>query len=315
MARRIARKITFALITMLLVSAFVFILQEFTLGDGAGYYLPEDADPSVLEAYRSAHGLNGNIFKRYLYFIMSFFTFNWGMTLNGMDMKNVIFSRFPATIEITLLSLCISLLISIPWTIHAVVNKDGFASKAHNVFSTASMAFPSFLIAIALSYLFSLKLKLFPVAGYKGLSEGFLVSLQSVFLPSLTLSILHSSLFMRVFKASLLDNLERPYTLAMKAQGADDLDLVIHSALRPSLPVMISLIAESLASSFSGAVVVESVFAIPGIGSLLVKAAESRDVHLSGTILMILALIVSFLYILASVVSSIIDPRLRGSDR
>ena len=315
MTRRIVRKIVFSLITMLLVSAFVFLLQEFTLGDGAGYYLPEDADSSVVEAYKSAHGLNGNIFRRYIYFLSSFFTFDWGLTLNGMDVESVILSRFPATIEIAVLSLLISLLISLPWTIAAVVKRDGFLSKAHSIFSTATMAFPSFLIALLLSYVFALKLKLFPVAGYKGMSEGFFKSLQTVFLPSLTLAVLHSSLFMRVFKASLIDNLERPYTLALKAQGADDFDLVVHSALKPALPVMLSLIAESLASSFSGAVIVESVFAIPGIGSLLVKAAESRDVHLSGTILMILALVVSLLYLLASIISAAIDPRVKGDDR
>lgn len=312
--KRVVRKIISILITMLLVSAFVFLLQELSLGDSSGYYLPEDADQELLDSYKAVHGLDRNIFSRYMQFLVSFFSLDWGTALSGMDVRGVILSRIAPTLEISILSLVISLLVSIPWTIAAVRKKDGILSKAHSVFSTATMALPSFLIALFLSYVFSLKLGWFPVAGYVRMSDGVFRSIQSVFLPSLTLSILHTSLFMRVFRASLIDNLERPYTLALKAQGAGDMDLIIHSALKPSLPVFISLVAESLASSLSGAVVVESVFALPGVGALLVSATKSRDVHLSGTILMILALVVSVLYFLSSILSSVFDPRIREDE-
>ena len=315
MNRKVMERLIATLITMLLVSSFVFLLQDFTLGDSSAVIFAEDADESLLSSYREINGLNDNIFIRYLRFLSSFFTFNWGTTVSGMDIKSVLSERFLVTITIALFSLVLSLLISTPWTLSAVINKGSLADKAHSVYTTITLSLPSFLIALFLSLVFALGLRWFPVAGFIPLKRGVLGYFRSLFLPSLTLAILHSSLFMRVLKASLEDNLEMPYSIALKAQGADRKDLVLHSALKISLPVMVSLVSESLASSFAGAAIVENVFALPGIGSLFVSAALARDVHLSAILIMLISFIVSVLYFLSFVVSSLVDPRLKESER
>lgn len=311
MVRKICWRFLIIVITMLLVSAFVFLLQDFSLGDSSAFFLSEDASDDAIASYREAIGLEENIFKRYFTFLYSFITFQWGNTLSGQDIKEVLSQRFPITIAISLLSLMMALVISVPWTLMATKNKDSFADSSSSIFVSIMLAFPSFLIALFLSVIFSYFLGWFPIAGYIPFSVDFLSALKSIFLPSLTLALMHSSLFIRVLKEALLDNLNRPYTLSLKAQGGKPLELLLHSALKPSLPVFISLICQSLASSFAGAAIVESVFALPGIGSLLVNATLSRDSHLSGIVIMVIAFIVSSLYMLAGIVSSLIDPRLK----
>lgn len=315
MNRKVMERLIATLITMLLVSSFVFLLQDFTLGDSSAVIFAEDADESLLSSYREIKGLNDNIFIRYLRFLASFFTLSWGTTVSGMDIKSVLSERFLVTMTIALFSLVLSLLISIPWTLFAVINKGSLTDKAHSTYTTITLSLPSFLIALFLSLVFALCLRWFPVAGFVPMKRSVLGYFRSLFLPSLTLAILHSSLFMRVLKASLEDNLEMPYSLALKSQGADRKDLVLHSALKISLPVMVSLVSESLASSFAGAAIVENVFALPGIGSLFVSAALSRDVHLSAVLIMLISFIVSVLYFLSFVVSSLVDPRLKESAR
>ena len=152
-------------------------------------------------------------------------------------------------------------------------------------------------------------LGLFPPAGYIQPSVSLTGWARSVFLPSFTLSLLHAALITRIFRKALRENMLKPYSVSLAAVGASEAEVLMKGALKPSLPVLYTLIASSLASSLAGSAVTESVFALPGIGSLLVTAALSRDALLSGTIVMLTALSVSVIYAVLEVVLLIIDPR------
>ena len=296
---------------MLVVSALVFIVQTKALGDSSSYILSEEASSDEIEAYRESKGLDDSILIRYGRFLLSFFSLDWGTSVSGQDIRNIVSERFPVTIALSFFSLILALLISIPWVISSVNRKGGFADKSLSFFSLVLLSLPSFLIALILSLVFGLYLEWFPVAGY--IAPGYSLSgfFRTLFLPSLTLALLHLSLFMRMFREGILDNLDKPYTLSLKAQGASHLDLILHSALKPALPMMLSLVFQSLATSFSGAAIVESVFALPGLGALLVKSALSRDVELAGTILMVVAFMVSIAFLLSEALSRLVDPRTR----
>lgn len=311
MIKGIVKRLLIILITMLIVSMFVFIMQSLSRGDSASFLLSEEASKEELDLYSKKHGLDQGIIPRYLDFLISFFTFDWGKTISGLEIKSVVSTRFPVTLSLSFFSLLFALFIAIPWTLFSVRNRGGFIDKAHGVFATMTIIFPSFLTALIFSLFFGLYLKWFPVAGYVSFFHNPSMFFRTLFLPSLTLALLHASLFMRVFKASLFDNLDRPYSIALRAQGGTRWELILYSALKPSLPIMVSLVAESLASSLAGAAVVESVFALPGVGSLMVNAALSRDMNLSGILIMIIALIVSSLYFLSYLISALLDPRIR----
>ncbi len=310
-ARKLLKDILGIFMTMLLLSLLVFAMQAGTNGDSSSYMLSEEATDEAVNEYRMAYNLDGNIVLRYLTFLTSFFSFDWGNTLSGIPIKEVIINRVPVTLSLTLFSLMISLLVSLPWAMASVIKKGGFADSSLSIFSIVISSLPSFLIALVLSLVFGLWLKWFPVSGYISPFNSISSYLRSLFLPSITLASLSIPIFLRIFRTSLLDNLNKPYTLALKAQGAKRKDLVLFSALKPCLPVMISLIFQCLATSLSGSAIIESVFALPGLGSLMVNAALSRDIELASIIMMLVALSVSCLFLISDILSEVADPRLR----
>lgn len=295
---------------MLFVSIFVFIIQSLTLGDSSSYMLSEDMSEDEIALYRSATGLDRNIASRYFSFMGSFFTMDWGKTISGQSIKDIIASRFPITISIAIFSLILSLMIAIPLSILSASKRDGIADRVLSSFSIVMLSLPSFLVALLLILVFSFHLKLFPIAGYIQSGNSISGFLRSLFLPSLTLALVNSAFLMRMLRECLIDNLEKPYTLALKAQGADGVSLVMRSAIKPSIPLLISLIVQNIATALSGSAIVESVFAIPGMGSLLVRSVLSRDIRLSGTIMMLIAFIVSILFLIYDLLSVHVEPRL-----
>lgn len=130
-------------------------------------------------------------------------------------------------------------------------------------------------------------------------------------LPALSLSLLYAAMIIRIFRKALRENIDKPYARALYAAGASYPEVLMKGALKPSLPVLYTLIASSFSSAVAGAAVTETVFAFPGLGSLMVTAALSRDAVLSGTLVMLAALAVSSTYMILELVLFMADPRSR----
>ncbi len=309
MRKAIIRRVSVILLTLIMVSAAVFMMQSLSLGDSSAYILSEEASEEEIAEYRRSQGLDDPVLVRYLRFLAAFVSGSWGKTVNGNEISALILQRLPVTISLALFSALLALAISVPLSIMAAKNRR--AGKAVSALAILLMASPSFLTALFLVSIFSLSLGIFPPAGYIPPGDSLAGYLRSMFLPSLTLALLHSALYLRIFRKALEENLDSPFSLSMLSMGVRRRDLVRRSALKPSLPVLYTLIASSLASSAAGAAVTETVFALPGIGSLLVSASLSRDVSLSGTLMMLIALSVSVIYALLEIVLLVSDPRAR----
>ena len=291
MSKVLSRLAALAL-TLLAVSFAVFSLVSLSSGDSALYLLGEDATEEALEAYRAASGSGQSYLQRYCRFLVSFLKGDWGTAAGGTPVKELVLSRMGVTLSVAALSLVLALVIALPLSFLGVKKGSALSAFVSGI-SMAVMAVPSFLIALALALFFSVFLGLFPVAGYIPLSRGFFSHLSSVFLPSLTLALMHASLYIRIFREALRENSEKPFSKAARALGLRRSLVPLRCAFKPSLPVLLALVSETLASSLAGAAVVETVFALPGLGSLLVTAALSRDSSLAGTLLMLTALAVS----------------------
>ena len=290
--RKVLARLLALLLTLLAVSFSVFLLSSLSPGDSARYVLGEDASEEALEAYRGASGAHLSLFPAYARFLLGFIKGEWGVSSGGEEIRSLVTGRLGVTLSLSLLSLALALLISLPLSFLAV-RKGSAGSAFVSGASMAVMSLPSFLIAILLALLFSVGLGVFPVAGYSPPSSGIPRFLRSLFLPSLTLSLMHSSLYTRVFTEALRENSAKPFSRAMVAFGLDKRLVPLKSAFKPSLPVLLSLVAETFATSLGGAAVVETVFALPGLGSLLVKAALSRDRALAGSLVLLSAFAVS----------------------
>ena len=314
MGNRIKRRILSFVLTLLIVSLFVFSSVSLALGDSSSFVLSDEASSIAVEDYRRTMGLDDNIFIRYLRFLGNFFTLNWGKTIGGEEIRKVIFDRLPVTLSLSFYSILFSTFFSILIVFFSLQKRGMKESRIISILSSAFLVLPSFLTSLLLVLIFSLWLKLFPVSGYSRINNGFFMHFRSLFLPSLTLSLLHSSLMMRIMYSTLKESLEMPYTNTALSKGMKEKSLVVSSALKPSLPIFFTLISDSISSALGGSCVVENVFALPGMGSLMVKGALERDASLVSTCVMVVAFLVSFTFLVTDILTDTVDPRIRRSN-
>ena len=311
MKKKIINRIISFLLTLLVVSLFVFAAVDLAKGDSSLVVLSDEAGVEEVERYRRDSGLYDIFLLRYLRFLKAFFTFSWGRTVGGEKVVDVILSRLPLTLSLTFFSIFLSLLISLPLLFFSLSKVGGRRQSILTALSSALMVIPTFISSLVLILIFSLWLKLFPVSGYVRLKDGIFPYLRSLFLPSLSLSFLHSAVMMKIMREALEESLKMNYTRTALAKGMKERKLVVLSAFRPSLPVLFSLVSDSLSVGFGGAAVVENIFALPGMGSLLVKGALERDGNLVSISVLIIAFLVSLFFFIADLGSYFIDPRQR----
>ena len=314
MGNRIKRRILSFVLTLLIVSLFVFSSVSLALGDSSSFVLSDEASSIAVEDYRRTMGLDDNIFIRYLRFLGNFFTLNWGKTIGGEEIRKVILDRLPVTLSLSFYSILFSTFFSILIVFFSLQKRGMKESRIISILSSAFLVLPSFLTSLLLVLIFSLWLELFPVSGYSRINNGFFMHFRSLFLPSLTLSLLHSSLMMRIMYSTLKESLEMPYTNTALSKGMKEKSLVVSSALKPSLPIFFTLISDSISSALGGSCVVENVFALPGMGSLMVKGALERDASLVSTCVMVVAFLVSFTFLVTDILTDAVDPRIRRSN-
>ena len=313
MKKKIINRIISFLLTLLFVSLFVFAAVDLAKGDSSLVVLSDEAGVEEVERYRKDNGLYDIFLIRSLRFLKSFFTFSWGRTVGGEKVVDVILSRLPLTLSLTFFSIFLSLLISLPLLFFSLSKVGGRRQSILTLLSSALMVIPTFISSLVLILIFSLWLKLFPVSGYVRLKDGIFPYLRSLFLPSLSLSFLHSAVMMKIMREALEESLKMNYTRTALAKGMKERKLVVLSAFRPSLPVLFSLVSDSLSVGFGGAAVVENIFALPGMGSLLVKGALERDGNLVSISVLIIAFLVSLFFFIVVLGSYFIDPRQRRS--
>ena len=314
MGNRIKRRILSFVLTLLIVSLFVFSSVSLALGDSSSFVLSDEASSIAVEDYRRTMGLDDNIFIRYLRFLGNFFTLNWGKTIGGEEIRKVILDRLPVTLSLSFYSILFSTFFSILIVFFSLQKRGMKKSRIISILSSAFLVLPSFLTSLLLVLIFSLWLKLFPVSGYSRINNGLFMHFRSLFLPSITLSLLHSSLMMRIMYSTLKESLEMPYTNTALSKGMKEKSLVVSSALKPSLPIFFTLISDSISSALGGSCVVENVFALPGMGSLMVKGALERDASLVSTCVMVVAFLVSFTFLVTDILTDTVDPRIRRSN-
>ena len=306
---RLGRYFLVIIMAFLAVSLLVFVLMDNASGDSSAYILAEDAGEGAVASYRGKSGLDTPLFERYCSFIISFMRGEWGRTVSGHDVRALIAHSVPVTLSLSSFSLLIAVGISIPLSVIGARNR--IIGCIVSGVSISLMALPSFLIAMFLVIVFSIACGFFPSAGYIPVSRGIIPYIRSLFLPSLTLALLHASLYVRVFRKAVRDGIRSQYSLFALSTGMRRKELALKSAMKPSLPVLLSLISQSLVSAIGGSAVVETVFALPGIGALMVDAALSRDGQLAGIIMILLAISTAVIFFLLEGVLPLADPRIR----
>jgi peptide/nickel transport system permease protein len=300
----------FQLIPVLVgISIVTFVLVRLIPGDPARILLGTRATPTALARIREQFGLDEPIWLQYLYFLKNLAAGEMGKSIVfKIDVLPLIARRIEPTLVLVAGSVLLSLMIAIPLAGLAARNRGGIVDHVVRVVSTAGLGLPSFWLGIMLIIVFAVNLDLVPVSGY---GQTTIEKLHHLILPCLTIALSLSAVLTRSLRASMIVELQSDQATAARARGLPESAVFLRHVLPNALVPTINLLAVNIGWLIGGTVVVESVFAIPGMGQLLVRGIFSRDYMVVQGVAMVFALATVTVNFLADVLTVAIDPRVR----
>ena len=314
MKRFIAKRIISVIPVLIIVSIVIFSLIHLVPGDPATAMLGDLATEEDIAALRIRMGLDKPLIEQYFIWIGSIFHGDFGMSVvNNETVGSLIISHIRPTISLAIYALVIAAVIAIPLGMIASRKKGSAIDHVVSVISLAGISLPSFLLGLFLMLLFSVKFRIFPVSGYKEISEGFLEHIRSLTLPAIALGFMNAALMMRMTRASMLEVLGSDYIKMAKAKGVKEFSLLAKHAFKNTLVTLITIFGQSIVQALSGATVVESLFAVPGLGQLMVNSIGRRDYYVIQAIVLLIAVINVVINMIIDILYGFVDPRVRVS--
>jgi len=291
------------------ISVLTFIMVRAIPGDPARILLGVHSTPEAIARVRAQYGLDEPLWLQYFYFLRNLLHGEMGKSIiYRVDTLKLILSRLEPTLCLVLGSVLLSILFTVPLAACAARHRGKLADQAVRLFSTIGLGLPSFWLAIMMILVFSLSLGWFPVSGY-GSDWG--ERLHHLFLPCLTVALALSAVLTRNLRASLLMELHNDYVTAARARGQHENRIFWRHVMPNSLVPTVNLLAVNIGWLIGGTVVIESVFAIPGMGQLLVKAIISRDYMVVQGVVLVFSLATVAVNLLADVLTVALDPRVK----
>lgn len=262
----------------LLVSAAVFFVFRIVPGDIAVARLGENADPVAVARLREAWGLNRPLPVQYLSWLLAALHADLGESYQSkQSVTSLLLEKLPATVELALVGSALSLLLSIPAGIASALLRGRWLDRLLRLLALLGYCMPRYWLAILLILVFAVKLSWLPPAGYAGIFESPAANLQYVTLPAISVALTLAAIQMRFLRSSLLDVVDQDYIRTARAKGLGERAIVLRHALKNSLIPFVTVVGLELGSLLGGLVVVEQIFAWPGIGWLTIQAIVQRD--------------------------------------
>jgi peptide/nickel transport system permease protein len=305
----IRRRLLLMLPTAFGVTLITFFMIHLIPGDPAVTMLGIRATPKAVALLHREWGLNKPLYEQYWMFLSRIVRGNFGTSLfYGSSATGLILRASLVTLELIVYAVVLSVVIAVPLAVLAATHRNRAADQAVRAIPLIGMGMPSAWIAIMLILLLGLKSHVFPVAG---LQPGFVGHLDSMFLPSLTLSLGIAPLLIRSLRSSLIDAFDADFVTTARSKGIREYRVLIRHAIRNSLASSLNILGLQIAFLISGTLVVESVFALPGVGALMVNSIFRRDFPVVQGITFLLAVAVILTNLGTDIIHSILDPRVR----
>jgi peptide/nickel transport system permease protein len=289
------------------ISLITFVLVRSIPGDPARLLLGPRSTPEALANIRELFGLDRPLWVQYLYFLENLFHGRMGTSIvYRIDVLRVTANRIEPTLVLVIGSVTLALLIAVPLATLAARNRGRLLDHVIRIVSTAGLGFPPFWLGLMLIIAFSIKLGVLPVAGY-GTSLG--EKLSHMVLPCVTVALALSAVLARSLRAAMIAEIGSNHAVAARARGLSEGEIFRRHVLPNSLVPAINLLAVNIGWLIGGTVVIESVFAIPGMGQLLVKSIFSRDYMVVQGVAMMFAVATVIVNLVADVLTVAVDPR------
>jgi peptide/nickel transport system permease protein len=309
---RAARRLLLIIPVLLIVSFFSFLLVNLLPGDPTVAILGPSATTQAREHLRQQLGLNEPIPVRYVKWLGNTLHGDLGKSyINGQSVSTAIGQHLPVTIELLVFAEIVALVLALPLGILSALRPNGLFDQAATGGSFAFLALPSFILGVVLVYLFAVRAHVFPATGYTPLATDFGQNLRSLVLPGLTLGLSLTAVYVRVLRSDMIATLQEDFITMARSKGLTTSRILLRHAFRPSTFTLVTLGGLQIGTLISGAIIIEVLFALPGIGSLTVQSIYGRDyLMVQGCVLVIT---VGFVLIntIVDLLYPVLDPRTR----
>ena len=315
MIQSIIKRTAMLLATLFLVTALAFLAFTVIPGDPTDAILGLNATDAQIAALRRELGLDLPLVQRYVNWLTAFVTGDFGMSYNyEMSVRGLLSVRIAPTMTLTVLSALLIILISIPMGMLAARFSGSWVDKMLTVLNQVAMSVPNFVLGIGLVYLFGLVLRWFQPGGYVAPEMGLGAYLWFMLFPSLAVALPKSAMTARMLRGSVLSELDEDYIRTAWSKGSSRSRVLWVHVLRNALIPVVTFLATTIAELVAGSIVVEQVFAIPGLGQMLITSIGNRDHPVVQAIIVLVAVVVVLCNFLADALNALLDPRLEGGD-
>ncbi len=302
--RYIIKRLLIGILVVLFVTVLIFSIMQAMPGNPVDLMVDTRVSAEKVEEIKAEWGLDKPPAVQYFYWLGNIMRGNFGMSISmKQNVSDLILQRLPYTLLLTGAALVIEYLLAIPLGLLAAVRKNKFADKALTVTTVVLWSMPPFWLGVLLMLIFSIHLNILPLSGYSGFA--------SLILPALTLSLPALAQIFRLTRSEVLDVLDEKYVTTAYAKGIEDKKILVRHVLRNALIPVTVMFFLSLPWLIGGAVVVENVFAWPGMGQLLWKGIAKQDFVIVQGIVFVITILTVICNIIGDMISGILDPRIR----
>src|SRR5881227_159055 len=304
MLRYLSLRMLYTLPAVWLVVSIVFLLIHFVPGDPILQMLGEGAPAADVEATRHAYGLDLPLGQQYLHYWKGVLRGDLGPSLRfNQRVSKMIAQRYPYTLELTLASLLVAIVLSIPAGVRSAQRRNRWDDRLLSVVSLFGLSFPNFALGPILILFFAIKLGLLPVSGAG--------TWEHLVLPAVTLGGALAAILTRMVRTAMLEELSQDYVRTARAKGLSESKVVYQHALRNAMIPVLTVVGLQFGSLLAGAIVTETIFSWPGIGRLTISAISSRDYFLVQGCILAIGLTYIAVNLLTDVLYAVVNPRIR----
>jgi peptide/nickel transport system permease protein len=302
--------------TLLLVSMLVFLITYLIPGDPSLTLLGMEVSPEAREAMRVQLGLDQPVHIRYGIWLANVLQGDLGKSIFGQfPVTQLIGRALPVSLQLMLSTIIISLAIAIPAATISAVYKNTWIDTAVTLVTFTGLSLPAFWLAIMFIYVFAVNLQVLPAGGFVRIEQDLLGNLRTMILPSVTLGIVYSTGLTRFLRAGILDVLNEDYVRTARMKGVIEWRVLVRHVLKNAMIPFITVLGLEMAWLLGGSVLIENVFALPGMGRLALNAILQRDYSLVQGIALVMALLFLTINLAVDILYAFLDPRVRLEGR
>ncbi len=301
--------------TILAVTFITFIMTALLPGDPINAILPPDAprDPEIVAQIREEFGLDDPVLVRYVNWLGNAARLDLGESYvnRGQSVMGEIKNRIPVTAQLAAMAIVFAVVISVPMGVVGAYRQGRAIDQATSAASQIALSVPNFITGIFLIWLFAVKLRWFPASNWNRWDKGIWANFRTAVLPASALALSQMAIFSRLVRSDMIATLQENYILSARAKGLNDRFILLRHALRPSSLSLVTIIGINFGALLGGTVVIETLFALPGLGFRLINAINSRDILMVQGITVFVATVYVVINTLVDVLYAFVDPRIR----